>query len=314
MNLSVPPAPFGLSPSKPPLGPVEGAACARTLAAALLLVTSINAMAIDLAPLWDFANPALSEQRFRAALQTATGDDALILQTQIARTHGLRKGFEQARAILASIEPKLQTAGAEARARYFLELGRTYASATHLEATQTAAAKEAASSAYGDALATARAARLDGLAIDAIHMLAFVDTAPVGQLKWAEQALAVVEASTQPAAKRWEASIRNNVGYALHQLGRFDEALVQFKQAVELRERQSNAEAIRTAHWMVAWTLRALKRENEALDLQLRLETEADAAGQPDPYVFEELEILYRAKGDEQKAQHYAKRRQPPAK
>jgi tetratricopeptide (TPR) repeat protein len=283
------------------------------VAAALLFAPTL-AMAIDLTPLWDFSNPALSEQRLRTALQTAVGDDVLILQTQIARTHGLRKDFARAREILRSIEAQLPSAGAEARARHALELGRTYASATHPEATQTAAAKAAARGAYASALEAARAAKLDGLAIDAIHMLAFVDTAPADQLQWGQQALAVVEASTQPAAKQWEASIRNNVGYALHQLGRFEEALAQFKQAVELRERRQDGEAIRAAHWMVAWTLRALKRDDEALDLQLRLEREGDAAGQPDPYVFEELEILYRAKGDQQRAQHYADRRKSLAR
>ena len=64
-------------------------------------------------------------------------------------------------------------------------------------------------------MATARDAGLDGLAIDAIHMLACVDTAPTDQLKWAQQALVVVEASSQADAKRWEASIRNNVGYEI---------------------------------------------------------------------------------------------------
>jgi len=87
--------------------------------------------ALDLAPLWNFSDPAASEQRFRAALATASGDDALILQTQIARTYGLRGDFETARRILHEIEPRLATAGAEARVRHALEIGRTYASAAH---------------------------------------------------------------------------------------------------------------------------------------------------------------------------------------
>ena len=41
--------------------------------------------------------------------------------------------------------------------------------------------------------------------------------------------------------------------------------------------------------------------------MQLRLETEGDAAGEPDPYVFEELEALYQAKGDLERAAHYAR-------
>ena len=267
-------------------------------------------MAIDVTPLWDFSQPELSEQRFRAALQTASGDDALILQTQIARSYGLRKDFATARAVLRDIEPQIAQAGAEARVRYFLELGRTYASATHAPEQMTQQDRDLARAAYRRALDEARAARLDNLAIDAIHMFAFIDTAPAEQLEWGRQALAVVEQSTQPAAKRWEASIRNNIGYALHQLGRYEEALQQFRLALELRERGTDADATRAAHWMIAWTLRAMGKAEEALQIQLRLEREADAAGRPDPYVLEELEALYQAAGDTERAQVYRQRRE----
>ena len=263
-------------------------------------------MAIDLTPLWDFSNPQLSEQRFRTELAKSSGDDALILTTQIARTYGLRKDFSRARAILTEVEPKIPSAGAEARARFALEYGRTFASAAHPPETQTDAAKALARTQYEAALAITHAAKLDALAVDAIHMLAFVDTSPGDQLKWAQAALAVVDASGQPAAKKWEASIRNNLGYALHQLGRYAEALDQFKLALAIRERGTNAVATRTAHWMIAWTLRALKKTDEALAIQLRLEHEGEVAKQPDPYVFEELEILYREKGDSDRAAHYA--------
>lgn len=282
----------------------------HTLVVFTSLLFAPLAMAIDLATLWDFSNPQLSEQRFRAELAKSSGDDALILTTQIARTYGLRKDFSRAQSVLAEIEPKLASAGAEARARFALEYGRTLSSAAHPPETQTDAAKAQARARYEAAHAIARQARLDALAIDAIHMLAFVDTTPADQLKWAQAALAVVDASDQPAAKKWEASIRNNLGYALHQLGRYDEALAQFKLALAIRERGTDAEATRTAHWMIAWTLRALKKTDEALAIQLRLEREGDLAKQPDPYVFEELETLYREKGDAARASHYASRRQ----
>ena len=266
-------------------------------------------MAIDLAPLWDFNQPELSEQRFRAALASANRDDALILQTQIARSYGLRRDFVRAQEILKSIEPQIAAASAEARVRYEIEYGRTLASATHAVESQTSAVKEQARARYLRALELAKAEQLDALAIDAIHMLAFVDTAPTDQLKWGEEALAISLASSQPAARKWEASLRNNIGYALHQLKRYDEALAQFRQAVVLRERADDAEATRAAHWMVGWTLRALNRVDEALEIQLRLERECEAAGVPDPYVFDELEALYRAKGDPAQAQRYAERR-----
>jgi tetratricopeptide (TPR) repeat protein len=267
-------------------------------------------MALDLAPLWDYAKPELSEQRFRAALDGASADERLILQTQIARTYGLRRDFAKAQDVLRIVEPEVGSAGFEARTRYSLELGRSYSSATHPPESQTAEAKALARAAYMSALQTARAGQLDDLAIDAIHMLAFVDTAPADQLKWGNEALAVVEASKQPAARKWEASIRHNIGHALHQLGRYPEALDQFKQAAAVRERGTNGEATRTAYWMIAWTLRALKRNDEALAIQLRLERECEAAGQPDAYVFEELEILYRESGDKARAAHYASLRQ----
>ncbi|MFO0101169.1 MAG: tetratricopeptide repeat protein [Betaproteobacteria bacterium] len=282
---------------------------ARSLAVFLACAgIALSAQAVDLSSLWDFSRPDVSEQRFRAALLTASADDALILRTQIARSLGLRRDFERAREELRAVAKELDRAGAEARTRYFLELGRTYASAAHPAELQTPQASELARSAYRQAIELARTASLDGLAIDAIHMMAFVDTDAADQLTWAEEALRIVESSTQPAARRWEASIRNNLGHALHQLGRYDEALVQLRQAVAIRERGTSAEATRTAHWMVARTLRVMGRVDEARKIQLRLEREADLAGKPDHYVFEELRLLYASKGEPDRARHYEDR------
>ena len=266
-------------------------------------------MTPDLDGLWDFGDPALSEERFQRALEAAAGDDARILVTQIARTHGLRGDFEKARAVLAALEPDIGSAGAEARARYFLELGRTHASATHAPAALTEPERARARHAFQSALDTARQSGLDALAIDALHMFAFIDDRPEDQLAWGLAALAVIEASTQPAARRWEASVRHNVGLALHALARHAEALDQFERAVVLRAQRGEAEPVRIAYWMVAWTLRALGRLDEALAIQLRLERECEAAGQPDPHVFEELAHLYRALGDDERAGSYASRR-----
>jgi tetratricopeptide (TPR) repeat protein len=272
-------------------------------------------MALDLPALWDFSKPELSEQRFRAALVSASADDALILHTQIARSHGLRRDFASAREMLQAVQADLPQRSAEARARWWLEMGRTWASATHPAAAVTPAAKSEARRAFQTALDTARMAGLDGLAIDAIHMFAFIDTAPSEQQAWAEQALAEALASKQPAAQNWEASIRNNLGLALHQQSRYAAALAQFEQALALRERQAavaNAAAkpraersVRVARWMLAWTYRALGRVDQAIAIQLELEQQWQAAGEPDPFVFEELELLYQAQGQAERAAHY---------
>jgi tetratricopeptide (TPR) repeat protein len=267
-------------------------------------------MSIDIAKLWDFNQPAISEERFRAALPTASLDDALILYTQIARSYGLRGDFTQAREILASRAPQLQSASGEAQVRYYLELGRTYSSATHPPETQTTEARELARAAYLRAFELAQNEKLDNLAIDALHMLALVETTPQEQLEWTRKALALMQASAQPDARRWAGSLHNNTGYTLHQLGQYADALTEFKAALAAYEQGGDPQAIRIAHWMIAWTLRALGQVDEALELQLRLEKECDAAGEPDPYVFEELELLYQAINNQEKAEFYAARRQ----
>jgi tetratricopeptide (TPR) repeat protein len=264
---------------------------------------------IDVGALWDFSNPELSEERFRSALSTATGDDAAILRTQIARTHGIRGDFEHARRMLAEMESLAETAGPEVQARYHLELGRTYCSATHPPQTRTNEAKDLARAAFTRAHEIARAAKLDGLAIDALHMMTFVDTEPADQVAWNRKALAYMESTSQPEAQKWEGSLRNNTGYALKLLGRHEEALAEFTLALAAREREGDAASVRIAHWMIAWTLRAMGRLREALEIQLRLERECEAAGGPDPYVFEELELLYRELNEPDKAALYSDRR-----
>lgn len=266
-------------------------------------------MSLDLSALWDFNQPELSELRFRAVLTAASGDDALILRTQIARTFGLRGDFDRARQVLAEIEPQLPGAGAEARARFYLETGRTYASAAHDPQAITPAEKELARAAYLRAVEAAQAANLDDLAIDGLHMLAFVDTAPEEQIAWNRKAIEVLRASTQPGAQKWAGPLHNNTGYALHQLERYEEALEEFRLALAAHEQSGSMQTIRIAYWMVAWTLRAMDRLEEALEMQLRLEKECDAAGEPDPYVFEELELLYQALEQPEQSSFYAARR-----
>jgi hypothetical protein len=80
---------------------------AKWLAGALLSTLATTTMALDIQALWDFGNPEKSERQFVAAMDTATVDEKLILQTQIARMHGLRRDFATARTVLANVEPQL---------------------------------------------------------------------------------------------------------------------------------------------------------------------------------------------------------------
>ena len=234
---------------------------------------------MDIVALWDFDDPARSETVFREHLAGATRDDALSLQTQIARTYGLRSRFDEAHAVLDRVEPELATAGPEPRVRYLLERGRTWRSARQVDKARPL---------FLQAVDLAVAAKLEILAIDAMHMMAIVEP-PESQMAWNRRALAAAAQASDPAARNWEASLANNVGMTLHEQGRYDEALASFRTALAARERMGKAPAIRVAHWMIAWTLRAMKRHDEALAILTRLEREGAAAGQPDGYVFEEI-------------------------
>jgi tetratricopeptide (TPR) repeat protein len=281
----------------------------RTFMRCLLLALCLStpgAMAADISSLWNYSDPEASEKRFRAALAEASGDDVLILQTQIARTHGLRRNFLEARRILAGIQEPVARASPEAQVRYCLELGRSYASAAHKPEEVTPEDKEKARSLYTRAFEVARDARLDDLAIDALHMMNTVDTDPQDQLAWDLKALAFMEASPQAEAKKWEGSLRNNVGYANFLLGNYDEALAQYRLSLAAHERSGRPANVRIAHWMIARTLRAQGRTQEAIAIQLRLEREWDDAGEPDSYVYEELEQLYRLSGESALAEQYA--------
>ncbi|WP_088319708.1 tetratricopeptide repeat protein [Kineosporia sp. R_H_3] len=265
-------------------------------------------MTTDVRALWDFRDPAGSRARFEAALDGATGDDALVLRTQVARTHGLARDFDVARGVLAEVEPLLDGAGPRAAAYYWLELGRAWVSPAHPPQSRTTGALATARDAYERCITVATGAGLDGLVIDAVHMLAFVDPDPADGVRHADRGLAIAVASDQPDARRWEATLRNNKGVALGQLGRHEESLAEYEQALALVEPRGNAADTRIAHWMVANAQRLLGRLDEAEATQLRLEAEWDADGEPDPYVFEELREIYTAKGDTAKAGHYAAR------
>ena len=224
-------------------------------------------MTINIEELWNYSNPEDSEARFRTAMPNASNDDKLILITQIARTFTLRRNFEQALSILASIKSIISNASPEAQVRYFLELGRSYASPTHSEKDRTLENDNISRAHYLQAFQIAKSACLDSLAIDALHMMPVVDTDPAIQLQWNEKAIDYMENSSQADSRLWEASLRNNVGYARHLMGDYDEALRQFELSLKAHKKAGNTRAIRIANWMIAWTYRAQNKFMPAIEI-----------------------------------------------
>ena len=257
-----------------------------------LVVASLLALpahaAVDLDALWNFADPAATEARFRDALGSATGDDALVLRTQVARTYSLRGRFDDANRELDAIEPALATAGVEPRVRAWLERGRTLRSAGKpMEGKPL----------FMRAYVTADAARLERLAADALHMLALAEPALDDRIAWNRRTIDYARRATDPRAQGWQATAMNNIGSDLREAGRLDESLASFREAQAAYERIGRPQPLFVARWQVANVLRLLGRTDEALAMQTALERDTAAAAAPDPYVYDELALLQAARG-----------------
>lgn len=228
--------------------------------------------------LWDFDDPAGSEQRFRQAVDTAEGSDRLVLLTQVARALGLQERYGEGHAVLDQLavdNPEVVTRTALERGRLLRSSGDPEAARPHFEA----------------AAASAGAAGLEALEVDALHMVALVAPAEDRQ-RLTEEALAVARASTDQATRDWEASLLNNLGMVHADAGDWTAALAAFEEALVACERIGDPGRTRVAKWMVGWALRNLGRTDEALAVQTALKAELDAAGEQDPYVDEEISLL----------------------
>ena len=253
---------------------------------------------------WDFHSPAVSEKRFQAMADTLKSDApaALLVRTQIARAQGLQNRFDDANATLDLVERDLtvlvapEPAKLHLRSRVLIERGRVLNSGG-----DPAKARPL----FEESLAFADSAHVEGLAVDAAHMVAnaaFNDSAHADAVLWNERALAMAESSKDPEARRWRGSLLNNLAWSYHDMKQYEKALPLFERALEETKEKGDARAVREARWAVARCLRSLVRYDEALKEQLALEAEGAKANEPDGYVWEELGELYYAKGQQQEA------------
>ena len=226
----------------------------------------------------------------------------LLVRTQVARAQGLQMHYDDANATLDLVERDLTVLKApepvelHLNSRVLIERGRVL---------NTSGDPAKARPLFEQSLALADSAHVEGLAVDAAHMVAiaaFNDSAKADALAWNERALAMAESSKDPEARRWRGSLLNNLAWTYHDMKQYETALPLFERAVAERKEQGNERAVREARWAVARCLRSLGRYDEALKEQLALEAEGAKASEPDGYVWEELGELYYAKGQQQEA------------
>ncbi|GEP36524.1 hypothetical protein NPS01_01870 [Nocardioides psychrotolerans] len=231
---------------------------------------------LDLTSLWDFDDPAASENRLRRAIRGAGARDQHILMTQLARAVGLQGRYDDGLGLLAATT----AVDAEVAARIHLERGRILRTRGLLDAARPEF-EAAAAAAIG----------CDEVHVDALHMIA-LDAPPEVQGALHEEALRIARASADLRARDWDASLLNNIGMAHADAGEWHDALAAFENAWGARERQGDAGRTRIARWMVARALRHLGRTEDALAMQRSIKVELEAIGEEDPHVDEELALL----------------------
>ncbi len=253
---------------------------------------TIELQSQSLLRLWDFNDPSASADqfaRFRARAHEAGLDELVAMtDTQIARTHGLEHRFDDGLALIDSIEGAHPKASGELAVRLGLERGRLL---------NSSGKKPESVSHFIAAWEEAQRCNLDGLAVDAAHMLGIVLDGQAG-LGWNERALALAIESDQPAANKWKGSLLNNMGWSYHGFEHYERAMELFEQALELRLEQGEPGPIRIARWCVGRCYRSLGKLDVALSIQRSLENDPAADG----YVFEEIGECLHAMGEADEA------------
>lgn len=269
---------------------IESLAVAQT-------TTMSNALP-DFDAMWDFNDPAATEQKFRDLLArpevAANPAYHLQLLTQLARTQGLANRFGEGHATLDQVERQLAPQFVLVRVRYLLERGRLFNSSGD---------GERAVPLFDEAFKIASAGNsLDYHAIDAAHMLGIVSATPRLQLEWNHKALAASEKSTDPRAKRWAGALYNNMGWTYFDDRQYDKAIELFQKGVQFRADVKQPRELRIAKYAVARTLRAKGRIDEALTLIQSIYDESITAGDRAGFIHEEYAECLLAAGREQQA------------
>jgi len=217
----------------------------------------------DFDKLWNYDDPAGTEQKFRELLPAAEkGKDSgyyIELLTQLARTQSLQRKFTEAHEILDKVMKLLKPEHIVPRIRFMLERGRTYNSSKEYEkARELFMAAYMQADKYGE----------DNLAIDAVHMLGIVDK-DEESLKWNELAIKMAEDTKDEKAKGWLGALYNNTGWTYHDMEEYDKALELFERNVKWHTEKKSGMQLYIAKWSVARCLRSLGRIEEALNMQL---------------------------------------------
>lgn len=245
---------------------------------------------------WNYRDPIATEQKFLDYQDILTDheDPTLLPQlfTQLARCRSLMRDKEGCESYLSSalssIEALDKPQQIVPRIRYHLERGRLL-NVLLLDDRGSADFLIAWNEAVNNAC--------DFYAVDAAHMLGII-TVGDESLDWNYKAMRFAEQSQDMKAKSWLGALYNNIGWTLHGMERYEDALECFlKDEVWYRERHRHEEAL-IAHWSMSKMLRLLDRPDEALrELYVIAEERKERKLPNDGYLSEEIGECLLAKG-----------------
>ena len=218
--------------------------------------------------LWDFGDPAASAERFRAAAEEPGLGRVAKAEylTQLARALAATGEFDEADAVLGEAAEVLDAPSELVEARIALERARLLV------------ARDLPHEAVALLLTTVRKASAAGsafLALDALHMLALVDTGH--EEEWAHEGIDALDSVSDPRTRRWGVAFHNNLGWRLLYAGNPDAALDHFESAWHFAEEVGTENQRFVARWAKAKCLRTLGRTDEAIAIQRELAAERPA-------------------------------------
>lgn len=258
----------------------------------------------DFDKLWDYNDPAGTEKKFTDMLAQAekSKDKGYYIEllTQLARTKGLQKKFDESHEILDKAMRLISAEHIVPRIRYMLERGRTYnSSKVYDKARELFLAAFMQADKYGE----------DNLAIDAVHMLGIVDKGE-DSLKWNELAIEMAEKTADKKAKGWLGSLYNNTGWTYHDdMKEYDKAMVLFEKQVQYYTEKKSKPLLAIAKWCVARCLRSMQKTELALTKQLGLKDWMEKEGlERDGYNNEEIGECMLELGKKVEAKPYFKK------
>jgi len=252
---------------------------------------------------WNYQDPAATQEKFMEILPQAEqlGNTSYYVEllTQIARSQGLQRKFDEAHKTLDEVEKLLYKAEGSAKVRYLLERGRTVNSSGFPEESRKY---------FAEAFEVAKKVGEENLAVDAAHMMGVVESTEKS-IEWSLKAMETAEQAKDPEANKWLGTLYNNLGWTYHDREEYERALELFEKALVWREEnKSNERQIRIAKWCIGRVYRSLGKVDEALELQEKLMQIEGADEDEFGYVYEEMGENFWLLNRKEEAQGYFKK------